>query len=130
MTAEPEVIVSSEEHIMAYMRVHGSRPDGRTYDNHQAYLYRFTDGLLSEGQSIPVTRKPSTSSLPIDLHARYMPMCAVWLFRGDRGKLGANPSLTHSNLRDSLSPLDMCRHVTTAEGQLVRRPPAEPISYR
>ena len=23
MTAEPEVIVSSEEHIMAYMRVHG-----------------------------------------------------------------------------------------------------------
>jgi ketosteroid isomerase-like protein len=57
MTAEPEVIVSSEDHIMAYMMVHGSRPDGRTYDNHQAYLYRFTDGLLSEGQSIPVDQK-------------------------------------------------------------------------
>jgi hypothetical protein len=43
--------------VMAYMRVHGSRPDGRTYDSHQAYLYRFTDGLLSEGQGIPVDQK-------------------------------------------------------------------------
>jgi ketosteroid isomerase-like protein len=57
MTAEPEVIVSSDDHVMAYMRVHGSRPDGRTYDSHQAYLYRFTDGLLSEGQGIPVDQK-------------------------------------------------------------------------
>lgn len=33
MTAEPEAIVSSEEHIMAYMRVQGSCPVGRTYDS-------------------------------------------------------------------------------------------------
>lgn len=57
MTAEPEVVVASGDHVMAYLRVHGSRPDGRTYDSHQAYLYRFTDGLLSDGQSIPVDQK-------------------------------------------------------------------------
>jgi ketosteroid isomerase-like protein len=40
--------------IMMYMHVRGSRPDGRTYDNEQAYLYRFKDGKLIEGQTIPV----------------------------------------------------------------------------
>jgi ketosteroid isomerase-like protein len=54
MTAEPEVIVSGGDHVMAYMRVHGSRPDGRTYDHHQAYLYRLAAERLIEGQSIPV----------------------------------------------------------------------------
>lgn len=54
MTAEPEVLVSDDDHVMAYLRVHGSRPDGRTYDRHQAYLYRFADGRLVEGQTIPV----------------------------------------------------------------------------
>jgi ketosteroid isomerase-like protein len=54
MTAEPEVVVPGGEHVMAYLRVHGSRPDGRTYDSHQAYLYRFAEDLLIEGQSIPV----------------------------------------------------------------------------
>jgi ketosteroid isomerase-like protein len=54
MTAEPEVVVSGGEHVMAYMRVHGSRPDGRTYDRHQAYQYRFSDHRLIEGQTIPV----------------------------------------------------------------------------
>lgn len=57
MTAETEILISTEDHVMAYMRVHGSRPDGRTYDNHQAYLYRFNDGLLSESQTIPVDQK-------------------------------------------------------------------------
>jgi hypothetical protein len=33
------------------------RDHGRTYDNHQAYLYRFTDGLLSEGETIPVDQR-------------------------------------------------------------------------
>lgn len=36
MTAEPEVLLPPEEHVMAYMPAHGSRPDGRAYDNHQA----------------------------------------------------------------------------------------------
>ncbi len=55
MTAEPpEVVASSGDELMVYMRVHGSRPDGRAYDNYQAYLYRFLDGLLIEGQTIPV----------------------------------------------------------------------------
>jgi ketosteroid isomerase-like protein len=54
MTAEPEVVVADGDHVMAYLRVHGSRPDGRTYDHHQAYLYRFRDGRLAEGQTIPV----------------------------------------------------------------------------
>ena len=51
---------------MAYMRVHGSRPDGRTYDRHQAYLYRFTDHRLIEGRPSPSTSTPSTSSLATD----------------------------------------------------------------
>ncbi len=53
MTAEPEVVVPGGEHVMAYLRVHGSRPDGRTYDSHQAYLYRFADNLLIEGPVDP-----------------------------------------------------------------------------
>ena len=57
MTAEPEVVVASGDDVMAYMRVHGSQPDGRTYDNHQAYRYRFVDGLLKEGQTIPVDQR-------------------------------------------------------------------------
>jgi hypothetical protein len=35
----------------------GSRPDGRTYDNHQAYVYRITNGLLIAGHTIPVDEK-------------------------------------------------------------------------
>ncbi len=57
MTGEPEVVVSDGDVLMLYMRVHGSRPDGRMYDNHQAYLYRFLDGLLIEGQTIPVDQQ-------------------------------------------------------------------------
>ena len=57
MTGEPEVAVSDGDVLMLYMRVHGSRSDSRTYDNHQAYLYRFLDGLLIEGQTIPVDQQ-------------------------------------------------------------------------
>ena len=54
MAGTPEVVVADGDNIMMYMHVTGSRPDGRRYDNHQAYLYRFRDGKLIEGQTIPV----------------------------------------------------------------------------
>ena len=54
MTMEPEVMLEGEDAVMMYARVAGTRPDGRTYRNFQAYLYRFRDGLLVEGQTIPV----------------------------------------------------------------------------
>lgn len=57
MTVVPEVVVFDGDVLMLYMRVHGSRPDGRTYDSHQAYLYRFLEGLLIEGQTIPVDQQ-------------------------------------------------------------------------
>ena len=51
-------VVSPDEpdgdNVMMYMHVTGSRPDGRRYDNDQAYLYRFRNGKLIEGQTIPV----------------------------------------------------------------------------
>lgn len=54
MFALPEVVLMGEDAVMAYMRVSGTRPDGRTYDQYQAYLYRFDQGKLVEGQTIPV----------------------------------------------------------------------------
>ncbi|MEZ4552289.1 MAG: nuclear transport factor 2 family protein [Dehalococcoidia bacterium] len=54
MTAVPDVMLSGEDAVMAYLHVTGTRPDGRTYDNYQAYLYRVRDGKLAEGQTIPV----------------------------------------------------------------------------
>lgn len=54
MAAEPQVLLAGDEVIMMYARVTGRRADGRTYDNFQAYLYRFRDRLLIEGQTIPV----------------------------------------------------------------------------
>ena len=54
MAGKPEVILAKGDEIMMYMRVTGSRPDGRKYDNYQAYLYRFRNGKLLEGQTIPV----------------------------------------------------------------------------
>ena len=54
MTAVPEVVLAEGDNVMMYMRVMGSRPDGRLYDSHQAYLYRFRNGRLIEGQTIPV----------------------------------------------------------------------------
>lgn len=57
MTAIPEVVLAEGDTVMTYMRVMGSRPDGRIYDSHQAYLYRFRDGRLIEGQTIPVDQR-------------------------------------------------------------------------
>ena len=52
--ALPEVVLMGDNALMAYMRVSGQRPDGRKYDQYQAYLYRFNQGKLIEGQTIPV----------------------------------------------------------------------------
>ena len=54
MTYTPEVILSEGDVVMTFARITGRRADGRTYDNHHAYLYRFHDAKLLEGQSIPV----------------------------------------------------------------------------
>jgi len=54
MAGKPEVVLADGDNIMMYMHVTGTRPDGRRYDNDQAYLYRFRDGKLIEGQTIPV----------------------------------------------------------------------------
>lgn len=54
MTVHPEVLLAEGDAVMMYARVAGNRSDGRAYDNFQAYLYRFRDGLLIEGQTIPV----------------------------------------------------------------------------
>jgi len=43
--------------VMAYTHVTGSRPDGRTCDQRQAYLYRMRDGLLVEGETIPIDQR-------------------------------------------------------------------------
>lgn len=57
MSATPEVVLADDESAMMYARVTGSRPDGRTYDSHQAYLYRLKDGKFVEGQTIPVDQQ-------------------------------------------------------------------------
>ena len=54
MAGKPEVVLADGDNIMMYMHVTGARPDGRRYDNDQAYLYRFREGKLIEGQTIPV----------------------------------------------------------------------------
>ena len=54
MSGSPEVILAEGDEIMMYMRVTGKRPDGREYDNYQAYLYRIRNGKMVEGQTIPV----------------------------------------------------------------------------
>ena len=54
MSGTPDVVLADSDNVMMYIHVTGARPDGRSYDNHQAYLYRFRDGRLIEGQTIPV----------------------------------------------------------------------------
>lgn len=54
LTATPEVVLADNENVLMYMKVTASRPDGRTYDSHQAYRYRLKDGLVLEGETIPV----------------------------------------------------------------------------
>lgn len=57
MKATPEVVLADDEHVLMYQKVTGSRPDGRTYDSHQAYRYRIEDGLVIEGETIPVDQQ-------------------------------------------------------------------------
>lgn len=57
MTMHPEVLLDGGDAVMMYARITGARSDGRTYDSFQAYLYRFRDGLLIEGQTIPVDQQ-------------------------------------------------------------------------
>ncbi len=54
MSGTPEVLLADGDNVMMYVHVIGARPDGRTYDSYQAYLYRFREGKLIEGQTIPV----------------------------------------------------------------------------
>lgn len=57
MEVQPEVLVAGHDAVMTYMRVTGTRKDGRSYHSHHAYLYRFRDGKLIEGQTIPVDQR-------------------------------------------------------------------------
>ena len=57
LDVQPEVLLAGHDAVMAYMRVTGTRTDGRRYHSHQAYLYRFRDGKLIEGQIIPVDQR-------------------------------------------------------------------------
>ena len=54
MNGTPDVVLADGDNVMMYVHVTGSRHDGRAYDNYQAYLYRFREGKLIEGQTIPV----------------------------------------------------------------------------
>lgn len=53
----PEIVLADEENVLMYMKVTASRPDGRTYDSHQAYRCRLKDGLVIEGETIPVDQE-------------------------------------------------------------------------
>ena len=53
LQVQPEVTLAGHDAVMAYMRVTGTRTGGRRYHSHLAYLYRFRDGKLIEGQMIP-----------------------------------------------------------------------------
>ena len=57
LQVHPEVLLAGHDSVMAYMRVTGTRAGGRSYHSHQAYLYRFRDGKLIEGQTIPVDQR-------------------------------------------------------------------------
>jgi ketosteroid isomerase-like protein len=57
LTAVPEIVLADEENVLMYMKVTASRPDGRTYDNYQAYRYRLKDGLIIDGETIPVDQE-------------------------------------------------------------------------
>ena len=57
LTAVPEIILADDDNVLMYMRITASRPDGRAYDNYQAYRYRLKDGLVIEGETIPVDQE-------------------------------------------------------------------------
>lgn len=54
LTTAPEIVLADDSNVLMYMKVSGSRPDGRTYDNYQMYRYRLKDGLVIEGETVPV----------------------------------------------------------------------------
>lgn len=54
MRAEPEVLLSGGDHAILYAHLAASRPDGRQFDSYEAVVFRFRDGKLLEGDSIPV----------------------------------------------------------------------------
>jgi ketosteroid isomerase-like protein len=57
LQVQPEVLLAGHDAIMSYVRVTGTRTDGRRYHSHHAYLYRFRDSKLVEGQTIPVDQR-------------------------------------------------------------------------
>lgn len=57
VTAVPEIVLADEDNVLMYMKVTASRPDGRTYDNYPAYRYRLKDGLIVDGETIPVDQE-------------------------------------------------------------------------
>jgi ketosteroid isomerase-like protein len=50
---EPKVLLADDEHVMMYARFRGERA-GRKVDYDHVYLYRFANGVLVEGHTIPV----------------------------------------------------------------------------
>jgi len=57
LAAMPEIVLAGDENVLMYTHVTASRPDGRTYDNYQAYRYRLKDGLIIDGETIPVDQE-------------------------------------------------------------------------
>jgi len=53
MRVEPEILLSGGDHVIRYARLNASRPDGREFDGYEAVVFRFRDGRLEEGDSIP-----------------------------------------------------------------------------
>ena len=78
MSGVPEVVLAEGDNVMMYMRVIGTRSDGRRYDSHQAYLYRFRNGRLIEGQTIPVDQHAFAEFLADEL-------AELWLLRQKSG---------------------------------------------
>jgi ketosteroid isomerase-like protein len=54
LATKPEMVMARGDDVMMYLKVSATRPDGRRYQSHNAYIYRFKDGKLIEGQTIPV----------------------------------------------------------------------------
>lgn len=62
MKATSVTVMSNENDLMMWVHFTGTRPDGRTYESHHAYLYRFRDGELYEGTRCRANRPYSTPS--------------------------------------------------------------------
>lgn len=57
MNGVPEIVLADDENVLMYMKVAASRRDGRTYDSHHVYRFRFKDGLVIEAETIPVDQE-------------------------------------------------------------------------